>query len=384
MGLLEGLNELLDAMVAEDPRHFADCESIEELHRLQARFDCVVTAADAAFDASGEWAPSGAKTAAAWLATHCLLPPAAARAKVALGRRLRHCPKTAEAWADGDIGTAQAQRLSRLRREASEEAFERDEKLLVDQAATLRFESFQRAADYWESMADPEGTEERAEAQRGRRDVFLEESVFGMWLGKMTLDPISGAIVSGELRRREKALFDADWEEATERLGHEPRTVADLARTGAERRADAMVEMARRSAAVPPDARYPAPLFSVFVGYETLHGRICQLAQGTVLAPGAVVPWLDQAVVERAVFSTPNRVEVSAKARLFSGATRRGVELRDRECQHDCCDVRAEDCQVDHIIPYAEGGPTTQENGRLLCGFHNRLRQKRPPPEPDG
>ena len=30
----------------------------------------------------------------------------------------------------------------------------------------------------------------------------------------------------------------------------------------------------------------------------------------------------------------PGRVEVSTKARLFSGAARRALELRDRDCVH--------------------------------------------------
>jgi 5-methylcytosine-specific restriction protein A len=80
------------------------------------------------------------------------------------------------------------------------------------------------------------------------------------------------------------------------------------------------------------------------------------------------------------VFGPKNRVEVSEKARLFTGATRRAIELRDRECTHPYCDLPASACQVDHIIPDAANGPTTQENGRLLCGFHNRLRNERPPP----
>ena len=46
-------------------------------------------------------------------------------------------------------------------------------------------------------------------------------------------------------------------------------------------------------------------------------------------------------------------------------------------CTHPYCYEPAENCQADHIEPYAEGGPTTQENGRLLCGFHNRLRIQR-------
>ncbi|HEV3263933.1 MAG TPA: HNH endonuclease signature motif containing protein, partial [Acidimicrobiales bacterium] len=99
------------------------------------------------------------------------------------------------------------------------------------------------------------------------------------------------------------------------------------------------------------------------------------------LTPGSLVPWIDRADFERAVFEPPDRVQVSATARLFTGATRRGIQLRDRECTHPYCDRPAVDCQVDHIQPFGQDGPTTFENGRLLCGFHNRLRNQRPPPK---
>ncbi|MDA8148855.1 MAG: HNH endonuclease signature motif containing protein, partial [Actinomycetota bacterium] len=58
----------------------------------------------------------------------------------------------------------------------------------------------------------------------------------------------------------------------------------------------------------------------------------------------------------------------------------RAIEVRDRTCSHPTCEVPAERCQVDHILPWSAGGATTQENGRLLCGFHNRLRNERPRP----
>ncbi len=209
-----------------------------------------------------------------------------------------------------------------------------------------------------------------------------------MWLGQMTLDPVSGTIVAGELNRLEHDLFEADCAEAKERLGRTAR-IDELARTSAQRRADALVEMATRSATAPADGIRPAPLFSVLVGFETLQGRICELENGTVLPPAALAPWLDSAYFERAVFSLGNRVDVSVRARLFTGGTRRAIELRDRMCTHPYCYEPAESCQGDHIETWAEGGLTTQENGRLLCGFHNRLRnqeerkgaqRQRPPP----
>ena len=146
----------------------------------------------------------------------------------------------------------------------------------------------------------------------------------------------------------------------------------------AQRRADALVEMARRAGSVPAGARSPEALFSVLVGYETFAGRICELADGTVVAPGALVRWLGQAWVERVVFDGPDRVaNVGLRRRIFAGATRRAVEVRDRECFHPFCDLPAEDCQVDHVEPYAAGGLTTEENGRPACAFHNRERHRR-------
>ena len=101
--------------------------------------------------------------------------------------------------------------------------------------------------------------------------------------------------------------------------------------------------MARRSAAAPSGARPPEPLFTVLVGYETFAGRICELADGTVVAPGALVRWLPEAWVERVVFDSPDRVRnVGARRRIFSGATRRAVEVRDRECFSEFCDLPAE------------------------------------------
>ena len=61
-----------------------------------------------------------------------------------------------------------------------------------------------------------------------------------MWLGKVTLDPISGAVVADELERLERAMFEVEWSEARSSLGREP-TTADLPRTSGQRRADALV-----------------------------------------------------------------------------------------------------------------------------------------------
>ena len=376
---LGDLANALDALVASGPEAHADGTSIEELQRLLSRFEAFVTEATSVFDAGQDWAADGAKSAAAWIATRTRLPRRVAKNRVRLGRSLRHLPECAQAWRDGAIGTDQAQAIARARRHRTEGAMARDESMLVALAAEMGFEDFYRALSYWKQLADPDGAEDAEVARREARNVFLEPSIDGMWLGQMTLDPISGSVVANELNRLEHELFEADCAEARERLGHTPH-FDELARTSGQRRADALVEMATRSRTAPAEGIRPAPLFSIFVGYETIRGRICELENGTVMAPSALEPWMDSAYFERAIFGLGTRVDVSVRARLFTGGTRRALELRDRMCTHPYCYEPAENCQGDHVDPYSDGGETTQENGRLLCGFHNRLRNQRPPP----
>jgi hypothetical protein len=377
---LDGLIRALDELGASGPTA-VDGETIVALHGALHRLESVVAEASREFDAGGTWANDGARSTAGWIATRCRIREADARRLVRRSRALRELPATRAAFASGVIAPAHVDALSSKRNCRTAAIFERDEPLLVEAASTLRFSQFARVLAHWEQLADPDGSEESAERQRDRRDVFLSPSFRGMWLGQMTLDPISGSIVSGELERIEQELFEADRAEATDRLGTEPRPI-DLRRTPSQRRADALVEMATRSAACPGTARRPAPLFSVLVGYETLHGRICQLADGTVVSPGSLVRWLTAADVERAVFGPDGRVEVGARSRFFTGATRRALELRDQRCAHPYCDVPADRCEADHVIEWAKGGLTVQENGRMLCSFHNRLRNReRPPPD---
>ena len=371
---IDVLSEALDQLSGED---LGSDESVVSLFGLMSRLESIVVAAVHGFDVSRRWAPSGAKSAAAYLARETRYPIGACRRTVRLGRELCDLPVVSESYSKGSIGTAQVLALTAVTGERTRQAMARDQELLVGQAETLTYETFSRSLWYWEQMADPDGTNERQEEQRTRRDVALSESLHGMFYGKMTLDPIGGQIVADELDRLEKELFEADWRDARQRLGHEP-TTHDLSRTGSERRADALVEMATRSKSTPPGAERPRPLFSVLVDYQTLAGRICETESGTVLAPASLDPHLSEADFERVVFGPAGRVEVSCRSRLFTGATRRAIQVRDRRCYHPYCEEPIARCEVDHIVPYSEGGETTQDNGRLACGFHNRLRNNDP------
>jgi hypothetical protein len=378
VSVLDQLRGAIDAVCAEEPARLADGKAITELHRQLARLEAATTRASAAFEAGRSWEADGARSAAAWLATRARLPTATARRRLRLGRALRHLALTEAAWLRGDLDSSHVAALDDARTPRSEESFTRDEAMLVEQARRLHHHHFVKVLAYWAQHADPDGAEVRAEADYQARRVHLSQTYRGTWALDGGFDPIGGTVVHHALKRIEDELFATDWAEAKARVG-EAVCAADLARTPAQRRADALVELARRASAMPAGARLPEPLFTVLLGYETFAGRVCELANGTVISPGSLLRWLDTAWVERVVFDGPERViDVGVRRRLFAGATRRAVEVRDRECYHDFCDRPAEHCQVDHVEPWSEGGLTTQRNGRPACGFHNRLRNRSP------
>jgi hypothetical protein len=373
---LEDLVRAIDHLAELGPDELADSENLLGLLRQASRLEAVIAEASAGFDRGGEWALDGARSAQRWLATKSHLPRGECARRIRAGKAVGELGFVRSAFSAGEISPAHVSLLVGCTREATKDALVRDEEMLVGLARKLSFSDFARAIAYWEQLADEDGADDDDQKRRNRRDVYLTRSVHGTWLGKMTLDPISGEIVNNELSRIERELFDEDWQKAKALLGREPK-VADLERSASQRRADALVAMASRSAGSRGSA---TPLFTVLVGYETLSGRICELASGAVVPPGGLLEWLDKAYIERAVFTAPNRVEVSERSRLFTGATRRAIQIRDRGCCHPFCDEPVSRCQVDHVIPYSAGGPTTQDNGRLLCGFHNRARHRRPDP----
>ncbi|HEY8302473.1 MAG TPA: HNH endonuclease signature motif containing protein [Jatrophihabitans sp.] len=50
------------------------------------------------------------------------------------------------------------------------------------------------------------------------------------------------------------------------------------------------------------------------------------------------------------------------------------VVARDRECQFPGCHRQARYCEVDHLVPWADGGTTCAENLICLCARHHHLK----------
>ena len=54
-------------------------------------------------------------------------------------------------------------------------------------------------------------------------------------------------------------------------------------------------------------------------------------------------------------------------------ALRRAILLRDRHCQFAGCDIPARWCDIHHIQPVAQGGPTNERNLACVCRKHHGL-----------
>ncbi|HUS61887.1 MAG TPA: DUF222 domain-containing protein, partial [Acidimicrobiales bacterium] len=200
----------------------------------------------------------GAKSGAAWLAREQRLPIQTTRQRIRHARALRTLPEVEAAWAAGEIDRAHLITLLGVRTPRTKHQFDTDHTELLHSARTKGFVDFKRHCDLWEMLVDPDGAEQGADDDRAAREVHLAQSFGGMWFDRMTLDPVSGDIVHGTLAMIERELFESDWAEANERLGFEPMAM-QLRRTPAQRRADALVEMATRARTAPPTANDPGP-----------------------------------------------------------------------------------------------------------------------------
>lgn len=316
------------------------------------------------------WANNGARTPASRLAFETGLSLKDANHLIHRARKLDSMPLCAAAFENGELSSSKVDLLVRANHSSVAEVFKRDEEMLLEKVKELRFRHAVKVVRYWLQLADDTNTEDKGKKQIEGRYAFLDTTFEGSRDLRALFEQVGGEIFEDELERLVKQLFEEDWAGAKAIYGDDVR--ADLLkRTPAQRRCDALVLMAKRSASA-TGAGATRPLVTVLVDYNTF-GRVCELASGTVIAPGQVVPLLSEAHIERIVFDGGSRVIDVSRKRSFTGALRRALEIRDGHCQDPSeCDEPATKCDGDHLKAYARGGRTEQSNGRLLCPKHNR------------
>jgi hypothetical protein len=346
----EALTALVDRLVGVDLGGVPDDElavAMVALRRQRSRLDAAVSRLTAVFDGRGAWGEDGSRSAVDWIAARARLPRPQVAGEVRDARRLRSMPATSGAWDAGDVSSAHVRTLTRLAgHPRAGTHFPAGEELLIDQAREQRFEDWSRLCVYWCDAADPDGPEQRRARDASLRNFRIAVGLDGVGHPDGYLEPLAAATVNGALEAIERELFAADWAAAKEVNG-DAVTVAHLVRTAAQRRHDALVEMAQRAMTAPEDGQRPAPLVTVMVDYPTLAGRVCELAgSGAVVAPGDIVELLarDDTLIERVVFDGANRVRDISSARSFRGSLRRVLDVIHRRCAHDTCYVAGHRC----------------------------------------
>ena len=64
-------------------------------------------------------------------------------------------------------------------------------------------------------------------------------------------------------------------------------------------------------------------------------------------------------------------MDVGREQRTATAAIRRALEERDGHCVFAGCSAPAAWCDVHHVVHWVHGGPTSCENGALLCERHH-------------
>lgn len=419
------LADAVTALVGAD----LDALSGEELLEVERDLEVVRRRLDAATDrvagqveSSGAFGVDGHRGAAAALRHLGRLPGAEARARVRTARLLARLPAVAAAYDAGTIPTAHVRAIVRVASNPRvQEYLAVADPVFAEQASCEPYEAFAAWLREWERLADADGAARDADAAHARRRATVHADDEGGVSVDARLAGLEGAVVAEVFDRYLEAEWHADWADARALWG-ELATESMLARTPAQRRADALVAVFRTAAgaqspvtALPlvnivvdqasfeehlaslVDPRRGQPTFGADASVRDLATdaatRRCQTLGGAPVHPTEAVAAALVGHVRRVVVDGDGCViDLGRRRRLFTGAARDAALLQGAlqhpdglRCLWPGCH-RRHGLEVDHREPAARGGPTDQANAQILCGVHNRLKEHgfRPVRRPDG
>jgi hypothetical protein len=356
-------------------------ELVESLTELRSLVEHRTWEAVGAWDAKLAWADDGAVSGAAWLRHRATLSGAEAAGLVRTGRALRRMPATSAACAAGEVSAAQVRVLARAVNDDTAAAFERDEAMLLDGARQLDVARTGVIVRHWLALEGPEPEPVTA----ADREAFLSQGLDGSWDLRGTLDPEGGGLLAKALGEIGDELY---------RAGHDD-PAADITRiSAARRRADALVEAARRALGVDIErTRAPKPSMSIVVPWDLLvdddadqhHDdpspgaivlRHVAAQRGDLVASDLTADALRRlacdASISRIVTGPGGEVlDVGRATRTVSDPQRRALVVRDKGCVFPGCDRPPGWCQSHHIVHWTNDGPTDLANLALLCHHHH-------------
>lgn len=328
-----------------------------------------------AWDRRRAWADDGSLSAAARLARETGVTGAEARSRIRTVQVLGSMPHTAAALAE--LGWAKARLLAGAVNERTIDSFVEHEALLVKHALEMTADQLALLLRSWKQLVDPEGANAVADAQHDGSYLHLSQSIDGVGFLNGRLDPESFAIVKGVLDQLAEVLYRAERNDAmVARVGgDEP----DPPRSPPERRADALVEMARRAAATTAAARDGAtvtparPLVLVHIDVDDAGTVLARLADGTPISTADATRLACDAAVARVLSKNGSvPLDLGRTTRDPSDAQRRALSALWSTCAFPGCDRPFAWCQLHHVIHWDDGGPTDIHLLVPQCVGHHR------------
>jgi Domain of unknown function (DUF222) len=345
-------------------------------------------------DRSGLHKDDGFSTVQSWNAYVRRTTRGETTRRAGLARMFRDLPQTGDAYRGGAIGREQLAALlktyniERCRTQLAESL-----DMLMEDERRLTASEFANVVKHWTRLADADGARQKHQTTHEFRDLKIFENFDGGFTLQGSFGALQGATIRELFERFVSVERLADWDEARDIHGDQTNT-SHLARTEAQRRADAFEAALQQASAASPDSNLPEPSVNIAMSPDMFeHGLAtltdtptapldprnyrnirCETFSGTQLDPADAVAAAIKGHVRRVVYTTPE-ASVSQKGRFFTRGLRQLLNVIDPSCAWTGCNIPAHYCQGDHTIPWRLGGETRVSNGKPLCQKHNRLKE---------
>lgn len=333
-------------------------------------------------DRTGATGAEASASAAEWVAHHTRQRRTHARSDLRLARALEHHPATATGMATGAVNADQARVIVRsVDRLPTKGDFAVDaeqrvaaEQHLVDLARRHDAKQLEVLGARLLEVIAPDLAEayegrllEAQEAAAARKtSLTMGHTADGLCRGRFTIPALHGAILSKAIlglaspTRSDEVVIDPDLPTPvrhgvafTQLLEALP---ADALPTVAGGDITVVVTMRLDQLLADLDA---AGVATLDTGTRISAGEARRLSCAHRLIPavlgGASVP-----------------LDLGRSRRLHTKAQRLALAQRDRGCTAAGCDRPPALCHAHHAVAWSDGGVTSVENGRLLCGHHHR------------
>ena len=326
---------------------------------LADRLNAKLLAAVGDHDAGEVWRNDGATSMTAWLRHHTGRSGRDAAHCTRTARRLHVLPVTAAAYRHGVLSDGQVQAIVANLSDRTVGLFGQHEDTVIPELAGLSVQDTAVAMQDWAQraqavMGDP------PEPPLPVRSLHLSRILDGRRELTGSFDPEGGAVIATALR-----------------LAQTPDAIGEPARSPAQRRADALVDVCRRFLDHQHGRRggRHRPHLNVITTLDDLERR-----GGGRLVDGTP---LDAATLSRLACDTGvHRVVTDGRSAILDyGTTTRTVPaplfnalvIRDGHCRFAGCDRPPDWTEAHHVRRIARGGATALDNLVLVCSRHHHL-----------